>query len=73
MLRPYIRDVVQAAGSSLEEAVIVADHLVDANLKGHDSHGAIRVAKYADWVGAGQLVPNRHAEVVSDRSASTSI
>jgi uncharacterized oxidoreductase len=69
VLRPYIRDLFKAAGSLPGEAIIVADHLVDANLKGHDSHGAIRAAKYVDWVKAGQLVPNRHAEVLTDRSA----
>ena len=40
----------QAAGSDAAEAVIVADHLVEANLVGHDSHGIIRVAKYLGWL-----------------------
>ena len=31
--------VFAAAGSSEEEAAIIAGHLVEANLKGHDSHG----------------------------------
>jgi uncharacterized oxidoreductase len=68
-LRPLIRAIFEAAGSSPEEAGIVTDHLVDANLKGHDSHGVIRAAKYADWIAAGELIPNRHAEIVSDRAA----
>jgi uncharacterized oxidoreductase len=68
-LRPFISAIFEAAGSSPDEAAIVADHLVEANLKGHDSHGVIRAVKYADWVATGQLVPNRHAEIVSDRPA----
>ena len=68
-LRPFIGAIFRAAGSSPDEAATVADHLVEANLKGHDSHGVIRAAKYADWVAAGQLVPNRHVEIVSDRPA----
>ena len=52
---------------------MVADHLVDANLKGHDSHGAIRAAKYVEWVRAGQLVPNRHAQVLSDRASLVTV
>lgn len=68
-LRPFIRAIFEGAGSSPEEAAIVADHLVEANLKGHDSHGIIRAAKYADWVAAGELVPNRHAEIVTDKPA----
>jgi uncharacterized oxidoreductase len=68
-LRSFVRAIFKAAGSSTEEAGIVADHLVEANLKGHDSHGVIRAAKYADWVAAGELIPNRHAEIVTDRPA----
>lgn len=68
-LRRFVRAIFEAAGSSPEEARIVADHLVEANLKGHDSHGVIRAAKYAGWVAAGELVPNRHAEIVTDRPA----
>lgn len=68
-LRRFVRGIFEASGSQPEEAVIVADHLVDANLRGHDSHGSIRAAKYVGWVEAGQLLPNRHAEVVSDRGA----
>jgi uncharacterized oxidoreductase len=65
-LRRLAREIFAATGSSDEEAGIVADHLVAANLKGHDSHGVIRVAKYVDWLRAGHFVPNRHAEVVGD-------
>ena len=31
--------IVAAGGSSPAEAAIVAEHLVEANLRGHDSHG----------------------------------
>ena len=68
-LRSLATDIFGATGSSEEEAGIVADHLVAANLKGHDSHGVIRVAKYVDWLRAGHVVPNRHAEVVGDLGA----
>ncbi|MGA1287244.1 MAG: malate/lactate/ureidoglycolate dehydrogenase [Rubrivivax sp.] len=69
VLRRYVRGLFEASGSLPDEAGIVADHLVDANLRGHDSHGSIRAAKYIGWVEAGQLLPNRHADVVSDRGA----
>ncbi len=68
-LRTLARRMFAATGSSEEEAGIVADHLVEANLKGHDSHGVIRVAKYVSWMRAGHLASNRHAEVVSDLGA----
>ena len=31
--------VFEAAGSEADEARIIADHLIEANLRGHDSHG----------------------------------
>ena len=40
---PHLAQFVQAiwrqAGSTAREAELVADHLVQANLAGHDSHG----------------------------------
>ena len=68
-LRSFSAGIFAAAGSSPEEARTVSDHLVDANLTGHDSHGLIRVAKYVDWIRGGQLLPNRHAAVVKDTPA----
>ena len=35
----------------------VAEHLVAANLAGHDSHGVIRVPQYVDAIDAGNLKP----------------
>ena len=68
-MQDYVAAIFRAAGSEPEEAEIIAAHLVEANLAGHDSHGVMRVYKYVDWVKAGQVVPNRHATVVTDRGA----
>ena len=38
-LHDFIMAICRADGSSAEEARLVADHLVLANLFGHDSHG----------------------------------
>src|SRR6266404_10001911 len=62
--------IFAAAGSSPEEATLIADHLVEANLVGHDSHGVIRIKKYIDWARAGQVLPNRHVDVVTERGAA---
>ena len=69
-LQDFAETIFQAAGSSREEAEIIASHLVESNLAGHDSHGVMRIYKYVDWVRAGQVLPNRHAEIVSDRGAA---
>ncbi len=65
-LRALVAETFAAAGSERDEAALLADHLVEANLVGHDSHGVIRVAKYLDWLGDGKVLANRHARVVLD-------
>ena len=69
ILRVFGQAIFVAAGSSSAEADIVASHLVEASLMGHDSHGIIRIPKYVDWVRAGQVRLNQHATLVSDRGA----
>lgn len=51
--------VLRSFGCDDEEASIVADHLIDANLAGHDSHGIGVLPMYGDHVGAGHLTPNQ--------------
>src|SRR5918992_1650588 len=63
------RTICAAGGSAEREADLVADHLVEANLTGHDSHGVGLLPIYIENVRAGRLVPNRHAELVSERGA----
>ncbi len=65
-LRGVVGEIFRAAGCAGAEAGEVADHLVDANLAGHDSHGAIRVAKYVDWQRQGMVLPNRTLETLRD-------
>lgn len=66
-LRKLVAAVFAASGSAAAEAGLLADHLVEANLVGHDSHGVIRVAKYLDWLRHGQVCANRHARLVDER------
>lgn len=66
VLRPLVASMFRATGSADNEAQTVGDHLVDANLVGHDSHGVIRVSKYVDWHARGMVVANQHAVIVRD-------
>jgi uncharacterized oxidoreductase len=66
VLQEFLTQLFHAGGSDEAEASAVATHLVEANLAGHDSHGAIRAPKYLDWVAAGELLVNRHATVAID-------
>ncbi len=61
--------ITAAAGSGPEEAAAVAANLVEANLRGHDSHGVGMVPRYVGSVKAGTLVPDEHAAVVTDTGA----
>jgi uncharacterized oxidoreductase len=68
-LHALICAVCAAGGSALEEATLVADQLVEANLTGHDSHGIGLLPVYVRCLQEGSLVANRHVEVVTDRGA----
>jgi uncharacterized oxidoreductase len=59
----------RAMGSSPVEAQDVAEHLVAANLAGHDSHGVGMLPDYVRLLHAGLLVPNQTLETVVDRGA----
>jgi uncharacterized oxidoreductase len=47
----------------------VADHLVQSNLAGHDSHGVIRTKAYVEWLRDGKMHAGRTLEVVLDSGA----
>ena len=58
--------ILQQAGCEAEEAFVVADHLVEASLRGHHSHGVIRVERYCAWLASGTILPNRELRVIAD-------
>jgi uncharacterized oxidoreductase len=68
-LRDLVQTIFERAGSDPAEAQAVADHLIEANLMGHDSHGVIRVAPYIELLRSGKWKANRHAEIVTDAGA----
>lgn len=65
-LRAYAAGIVRAAGSTPAEADKVAAQLVEANLRGHDSHGVGLLPDYVRNVKAGTLKPNQSAVVVKE-------
>jgi uncharacterized oxidoreductase len=68
VLRNYVCRIFERAGTPLNESRIVSDHLVDANLSGHDSHGVIRAAGYARGMRKG-VTPKAKHEVVKENHA----
>jgi uncharacterized oxidoreductase len=63
-LKQYTHKIFAAAGCSEEEAARVAEHLVEANLVGHDSHGVIRIARYIEWIQEGKVLANQQVKVI---------
>lgn len=51
-----------------DEARLVADHLVEAGLSGHDTHGVLRLPQYVGMLRSGQVRPGAPLTVLS-RSA----
>jgi uncharacterized oxidoreductase len=64
--RTWVRELWRAAGSAPEEAQLVAEHLIGANLAGHDSHGVGMVMPYVRSLKAGELQLNQRITVVTD-------
>jgi uncharacterized oxidoreductase len=65
-----IRAIVAAAGSAEREAELVASNLVEANLRGHDSHGIGMSPRNDDAVAEGGLTVNAHAVNTQDGGAT---
>ena len=65
-LEAWVGRILEAAGSTADEARAVAANLVLANLSGHDSHGVGMVPRYVDAVLEGGLKPNASAHVALD-------
>jgi uncharacterized oxidoreductase len=68
-LARLIAAILTRAGAEPERARICADHLVLANLKGHDSHGVGMAPAYVGWILGGGLLPNQRGEIVQDSGA----
>ncbi|MDB5474337.1 MAG: malate/lactate/ureidoglycolate dehydrogenase [Devosia sp.] len=66
MLREAVSQLFTAAGGSVEAAALIADHLVGANLRGHDSHGIGVVPLYLASIKTGGMVLDRELRLVSD-------
>ncbi len=69
VLENFATQLLAAGGLGGEEAALVAHSLVDANLRGHDSHGVMRIPSYLDTCRKGEVVPG--AELSAIRQSPT--
>lgn len=65
----FVTRVFVAAGADEAFAKETAEHLVLANLKGHDSHGVGMLPTYVGNIVRGNLHPNAHMAVRRDKGA----
>ena len=72
-LHRWVAELFRAAGSSDHEAALTADHLVGANLAGHDSHGVGMVPRYVDSLLNHELQLNQTVAVTTDTGPMLSI
>lgn len=65
----FAKSIFEAGGVPADEAALVAESLVDANLCGHDSHGLIRIPQYLKAIDDGNLKPGAPLTVVHETPA----
>lgn len=66
ILESYAAQLLHAGGCSLPDARLVAQSLVDANLKGYDSHGVMRVPYYVQAIKDAEVVPGAELQILDD-------
>jgi LDH2 family malate/lactate/ureidoglycolate dehydrogenase len=69
-LRAFCEEVFLSCGMAQEDAAIVADSLVQANLRGVDSHGVARVGIYVKRLKMGLVNPRPNVGVVRESAAT---
>ena len=65
--------IFTALGAPEADARLVATLLVRANLRGHDSHGAIRIPQYAGAIRTGHVNPKSPTTVLADTPVTASL
>ncbi len=69
-LRDTATRIFRAAGADPEPTAILVNHLIDANLAGHDSHGVIRIPAYIQAILRGQIQPNARPSIIQETPVS---
>ena len=65
--------VLCAAGTPEGHSRTVAEHIADASLAGHDSHGFIRIIQYVRQIREGVIIPDAAPEIVAESPSTAQI
>jgi hydroxycarboxylate dehydrogenase B len=68
-LQRFVRDLLRAANVPASEADEVSTSLVEANLRGHESHGVLRLADYLLQLKTGEMRCDTKWEVTTETPA----
>ena len=69
----FIRDILVKHGARAQDAEIVAQGLVWANLRGGDGHGVSRLPRYLKFLDSGDIDTKARPRIVHDRGATLMI
>lgn len=69
-LRAFVTRAFEAGGLPAEDARTVAGLMVEADLRGSDTHGVIRLPRYIGRIRAGGTNPRPNIRVVSDKPSA---
>lgn len=65
-LQKFAVKLLAAGGASADEASRVGRSLVDANLRGYDSHGVMRIPYYVQAIVDGEVTPGAKLDIVRE-------
>ena len=68
-LQAICEDLFVRAGASKHNALCLAEHLVLANLVGHDSHGVWLIPMYLQGIRKGELAPSADPIIIKEEGA----
>lgn len=69
-LERFVAEIFVGAGVPREEAARVAHSLVESNLRGHDSHGVVRVWDYVKQLDRGDLKAGVELKILNETDAA---
>ncbi len=72
-LTELLAGILAAAGTPADIAQIVAESLADSNLKGVDSHGAIRITMYVDQILSGYMVAAARPKIIRETATTAHV
>lgn len=68
-LKSFAVKLLAAGGAGPQEAELVGASLVDANLRGYESHGVMRIPFYVDMIAEGVIVPGAELTILAESPA----